>query len=520
MAGALALAGVASGAVGALTYEGCLTGEYESSGAAATAKGEGAMQSLACAGVPLISSGGIGTGMNSPQAMAIGPNGKSIYFVAAGDDAIAHVRRRRSGALDLLECFTGDSQIVATAKRGTFTGPCEAIPDANPGGNESALFDARGLTISPDGTSVYALGDENDSLVHFEANPRSGRLSYKGCLTANLALGPAGTGACNLIPTASVNAFDSGFKASQVGVVSDRGDWLYATSASDSAIARFKRNARSGRLRFVDCLTAESETGPAGTDACEAMPGIAPDGVDSGFDSPREVALSADGKSLYVGANADDSVMHFAVKRDGRLVRKRCVSGELASAGDCALIATATGNGAGSGLDSPRGLALSPDGRSLYVAARDDSAIAHLARNPRTGKVAFKGCLSGDTTTGPGFTDACGLIPSATFQGIGSGLIGSGIAASADGRSVYALSESDGIARLNRRRGGALAYRGCFTGDSDLSAVCTPIASAAPGGADSGVDNAAALAVSPNDSDLYLIASSDDAVARFSRETR
>src|SRR4029077_8394738 len=105
----------------------------------------------------------------------------------------------------------------------------------------------------------------------------------------------------------------------------------------------------------------------------------------------------------------------------------------------CAQIASATSQGANSGLDELRSLALSADGKSLYVTAAADDAVARFDRDPATGALSYQGCFTGETETGPTGTAACAQIGSATSAGTDSGLdFLQSVAVSADGKSVYA----------------------------------------------------------------------------------
>ena len=83
---------------------------------------------------------------------------------------------------------------------------------------------------------------------------------------------------------------------------------------------------------------------------------------------------------------------------------------------------------------------LSGDGKSLYAAAGDDAAVARFRRKRDTGRLTYRGCLSGDSES------ACREIPDATPGGFGeeSGLDNpQSLALSGDGRSLYAASFGD-----------------------------------------------------------------------------
>src|SRR5438045_3498617 len=101
-------------------------------------------------------------------------------------------------------------------------------------------------------------------------------------LTTNLAgaafalLAVAAAGAT---PAAANSGLDS---VGSVAVSSD-GKSLYASSEEDDAVARFTRNTTTGALTYNNCITGESESGPAGTGACAAIPKAAASGDASGL---------------------------------------------------------------------------------------------------------------------------------------------------------------------------------------------------------------------------------------------
>ncbi len=122
--------------------------------------------------------------------------------------------------------------------------------------------------------------------------------------------------------------------------------------------------------------------------------------------------------------------------------------------------------GAGPGVGS-RAIAISPDGRNVYVAASGSDAIAVFDRNPVTGALTQPqgkgGCVA--TLVGNAKGDSCGLA---------IGLIGpNSVAVSPDGRTVYATSRTaSSITAFHRnRKSGALkqlppSASGCISGQS------------------------------------------------------
>lgn len=122
--------------------------------------------------------------------------------------------------------------------------------------------------------------------------------------------------------------------------------------------------------------------------------------------------------------------------------------------------------GAGPGVGS-RAIAVSPDGRNVYVAASGSDAIAVFDRNPVTGALAQpqgkRGCVA--ALVGKAKGDDCGLA---------IGLIGpNSVAVSPDGRTVYATSRTgSSVTSFHRnRKSGALkqlppSASGCISGQA------------------------------------------------------
>ncbi len=90
---------------------------------------------------------------------------------------------------------------------------------------------------------------------------------------------------------------------------------------------------------------------------------------------PYECVVSQDGTSVYVAANASDSVVHFA--RDA-------VTGRLTFTGS-----SVDGVGGVDGLDNCAGVAVSPGGEHVYAVGQTDDAVAVFARDPATGALTW-----------------------------------------------------------------------------------------------------------------------------------
>jgi hypothetical protein len=359
----LAAASLASGAVGSLTYGGCITGETESGPPGGGGTG-------ACEAISNAFSGGNNSGLASLESVVVSGDGKWTYAGSGGDDAVARFRRNRdTGKLTYRGCISGDKDSA-----------CKEIPNATAGGfgEQSGLDNLQALALSRDGKSLYTASSGDAAVARFRRNRDTGKLAYRGCVSGE------GDSACKEIPSATPDGDNSGLaNLKSVGASAD-GKTLYTASGDDSAVARFRRNRDTGKLTYRGCITGEKQSGPpggGGTGACEAIATSTPDGGNSGLADLEVVVPSRDGTSLYAAAGDDAAVARFRRNRDtGRLTYKGCISGDDESACNLILHATPGGFGEQSGLDNPQGIALSGDGKSLYTASFGDSAVGRFRR--------------------------------------------------------------------------------------------------------------------------------------------
>ena len=147
-------------------------------------------------------------------------------------------------------------------------------------------------------------------------------------------------------------------------------------------MARFNRNTTTGAI-----------TQPAGTAGCISETGAGACADGHGLDGPV-VGGGEPGREerLRRRATGDDAV--------ARLDRNTTTGALTQPAGTAGCISE-TGAGPcadGHGLDGPLGVAVSPDGKSVYAASNTSDAVARLNRNTTTGAITqpagTAGCIS------------------------------------------------------------------------------------------------------------------------------
>ena len=406
-------------ATGALTFAECVTADL------------GATPACASTGANATATGA-GSGLENPTALALSPNGESLYVASESDFAIVHFARETTpgpnyGDLTFLECITGDTAVAPA--------PCTAVAVATAGGVDSGMENLADIAVAPNG--VYAVSSLDDAVVRLRRELADGDLlqaSYQ-CIS-----GDSGLASCTPSDDATAGGGNSGLDQVDGIAVSPDFDSVYTSSFSDHSVARFDRIA-AGALDYGDCISGETLTVTTG---CADNGFAASSGINSGLSAPFDIAVSPDSASVYVAASGDNGIAQLdRDTSDGTLTFEGCVTGETPAPANCVAIPAAAAFGANSGLNTPAAITLPPDGSSLYAAARDDSALATFGRDAASGDLTYQGCVSGETDVGT----ACTQIPSAAPTGTNSGLdeVGSQgtIAASPDGKSVYAAAFLD-----------------------------------------------------------------------------
>ncbi|MEO7794488.1 MAG: beta-propeller fold lactonase family protein [Thermoanaerobaculia bacterium] len=430
--------------------------------------------------------------LDSADAVVLDPAGANVYLAAAGTD-------------NAISVFVRAGAPPSFAFAGGQPGSTPPAPVVNGVGGVSGLQGVTDVAVA--GPHLYAVsfGDaqERGSLVAFSRDAATGALTFVNRLQD-------GTG--------GVDGLDG---ASAVAVYDDN---VYVVSqalvAGDNALAVFKRNTVSGAVTFLE-LHRQGQSGVAG------------------LFGASDVAVSSDGSHVYVAGRTPGSLAVFSrnAANDGRLTFKE---------------AKIAGIGGIVGLQGAQGVVLSSDDNHVYVTASVDDGIAVFARNTNGGDAANFGRVTEIQVVAglPGLDRAMGIAASndptdtngsrniyvtghtadslsvfdrnvepasddfgklTLVQGFKDGVGGidglngaRALVVSPDGKQVYVASEDDDAVAVFSREatGGTLVYvESRFDGQ---------------GGVD-GLDQAFAIAVSPNSREAYVAGFGDDAIALFRR---
>ncbi|HEY3864726.1 MAG TPA: beta-propeller fold lactonase family protein [Solirubrobacteraceae bacterium] len=326
-------------------------------------------------------------GLEGPNSVAVSPDGRSVYATSLGSNAIDVFARNTAGGA-LTQGTGGAGCIANVATTGCTTGRALDGPDV--------------VAVSPDGRNVYVGAFKGNSLAVFTRDPATGALAQaagtSGCV--------AGTPIAGCAPGVAL--------ASPEGLaVSPDGANVYVAAALSSALDVFSRNSSTGTL-----------TQAGGGAGCIVQAPLAGCTTGTRLGGADAVAVSPDGTDVYVTSVLSNSVTAFArAASTGELT-------QLNGTSACVLYVLAVGCSLGQALDAPEGLAVSPDGASVYATAFASGAIDVLDRSAESGALTQKprraGCLVA------GLPQSCAL---------GRGLLGaSSIAVSPDGSYVYSAA--------------------------------------------------------------------------------
>lgn len=205
-------------------------------------------------------------------------------------------------------------------------------------------------------------------------------------------------------------------------------------------------------------------------------------------------AVTPDGRQVYVASAGSDAITWLARNGDtGQLTWAGCLSDD----GGTGLAGTDGQCADGDAVDSPRSVAISPDGSNVYAVTASAGAVLSFARDGDSGRLEQLGCVRDHVEEGRcADRHALGGVRAVTVA--------------PDGKHVYAVaSGSDSVVTLDRDAGtGRLTFRSC-TSDDGTNGLCTD---------GEAMRGATAVAVSPDGASVYVAAATSGAVLTFRRD--
>ena len=148
--------------------------------------------------------------------------------------------------------------------------------------------------------------------------------------------------------------------------MSPNGASVYAVSFNNGTVSHLFANPAQGQLSWDGCV---SDDGSGGT--CADVPGTG-----APLAGARSVAVSPDGRSLYVASSTSSSISFFSVAAQGQLTFQGCLS-------DNAIPGCV--DPPGEPLKGADAVAVSPDGGSVYVTGSGNGTVAHFFRTKTSG---------------------------------------------------------------------------------------------------------------------------------------
>ena len=387
-----------------------------------------------------------------------------------------HVRALLTGSLlaALVPLASAHAAAGPPGSLAPFATPQLCFAQAPASGCTSApgLESARAVTVSPDGLNVYAGG--GTSIAAFQRDAKTGALTQLagalGCVSSS-----TGTGCGHALGLSGV---------AQIALSSD-GRFLYAVSSVAGSVTAFARDIKTGAL--AQLRGAAGCVRPGGLGGCASGVGLL---------GATALAISPDGRSLYVAGRDADAIASFSLDTTGGALlqlggRQACLRGG-SGAGAC------TSGRAVAGVDS---LAIAPDGATLYAAARGANAVAVLHRDATTGALSQQPGPTGCIRQGGGLGCTTGrALTEPTALAIAPG-----------GRDVYVASAGNAVALLQRDATGLLtqpaAAGGCI-GQGLPDCASAPL-----------LTLPSALALGSDGTSLTVATAGDGAILTLARDT-
>jgi len=248
-------------------------------------------------------------GLDGANQVVVSPDDNHVYVTGLNDNSVAVFSR---------DATTGALAYVEVQRDGV--------------SGVDGLDGAYSLTLSPDGSQLFATGIYDDAMAVFTRDTTTGVLTFQE------------------VHLSSTSGLDAPYSVT----ISPAGDHLYVAGLISDSLALYERDTAMGTVTYVESYQDD-------------VSGV------SGLDAPWAVTVSADGYNVYTAAYFDDAIAVF--QRDQ-------TSGVLTF-----VEAQSDGVSGVNGLDGARSLGLSTDDNFLYAGGYLDGAVATFQRNQGAGLV-------------------------------------------------------------------------------------------------------------------------------------
>lgn len=426
------------------------------------------------------------SGLQATTALEVSADGQQVYVAGTGDDAmVIFDRNTLNGQLTYQSTFENNMASVTNLDYPVAFAVSEHFNEfyvADFGSNALLSFEredeeisfgfsekgngmgVNGLqgvvsaTLSPDGNHLYAAGDAGDAVVIFEHNQADGKLNYLSFLedgngidglngAREVLFAPNGidayiagywdntvshftrdvnTGALTFVDKQKDGLFGvDGIAGANSMVMTNNGNYVFASGFWDNAIAVFEKNESDGSLDYVSTVY-DGQNGVEGIGGVvqllmndndsklyavgsedEAVVVFDVD-VTNGSLSFNEmlsvagvarVALSPQGNHLYSVSETTNTANQFLVNDDGTLVWQ-------------AEYLDGIGGGTTEGLEGVNNLAVSHSGELVYFTSQSANTIAAYRRDPVSGDLIFEKLRENDVDGVHGISGVSSIIMS------------------------------------------------------------------------------------------------------------
>ncbi len=414
-------------------------------GGAVAASGAGAAGDAATAGAPPRFEWCVGGGgacgrppagsLDGVAALAVAPGGHHLYASAFGADTVSSFTIGNDGRPRFRGCVadaTASVEGCATAPAGTLRGP-------------AGLAVGRGtLFVTSERSSTVSRLDLYGGIPP----------TFRNCLAATRGLCTSGE--------------QASLRGATAVALGPGGRDLYVASSEGGALTRLRSGG--GALRPAGCLAY------AGAFGCGRARKNSLVGADA-------IAVAPNGRAAYAVAFSSAAVTELGRSSSGALSYRGCV-GDRGPA-DCRPLHRGTLTGAA-------GIAVSPDGREVYVASQVGTVTRFAVT--ASGRLAFSGCI------GDGGVAGCAPVPGRVLAGA------TGIVVAPDGRTLYVAAKGSNAIVVLSTDGGAPRFLGCVRAGGGHGCTAAPAAS---------LGGAYAVAAGAGGGSLYTGATATGAVAAF-----